>query len=109
MTARVCFGNIGASMNHVTSIAATPERVAALSLDGSGSGQTLRRRTLVVFSLSKEENRHRAASHQLICHFIPEAVLKSLSFHICGLKVLKMFRCVSGVWMVSCWLNMFLS
>ncbi|XP_039525915.1 uncharacterized protein LOC120478191 isoform X3 [Pimephales promelas] len=34
---------------------------------------------------------YRAASHQLICHFIPEAVLKSLSFHICGLK---MFRTV---------------
>ncbi|XP_039525923.1 signaling lymphocytic activation molecule-like [Pimephales promelas] len=33
----------------------------------------------------------RAASPQIICHFIPEAVLKSLSFHICGLK---MFRTV---------------
>uniref|UniRef100_A0A8C1L7N6 Uncharacterized protein n=1 Tax=Cyprinus carpio TaxID=7962 RepID=A0A8C1L7N6_CYPCA len=35
---------------------------------------------------------NRAASHQLICHFITEPVLKNLSFHmICGLKPLKMF------------------
>ncbi|XP_048027936.1 uncharacterized protein LOC125256211 isoform X2 [Megalobrama amblycephala] len=34
---------------------------------------------------------YRAASHQHICHFITEAVLKSFSFLICGLKLLKMF------------------
>ncbi|XDV22932.1 hypothetical protein PO909_027681, partial [Leuciscus waleckii] len=34
---------------------------------------------------------YRAASHQHVCHFITEPVLKSLSFHFCGLKPMKMF------------------
>ena len=34
--ASICFGAIGAYMNHVTALAATSERVATLSLCGTG-------------------------------------------------------------------------
>ncbi|XDV26619.1 hypothetical protein PO909_030275, partial [Leuciscus waleckii] len=34
---------------------------------------------------------YRAASHRRVGHFITEPVLKSLCFHVCGLKPLKMF------------------